>query len=619
MSEQQTDLNAMRHSLAHIMATAVTSLWPTAKLGVGPVVENGFYYDIVIPEVNISEDDFKTIEKAMHTVINQKQPFVMNMKPIDDALAWAVETGQPFKQELLNDLKREGTTLASELDSAMMGLPAGISGSSGSNVGVGDVSFYTNGTFTDLCRGPHVEHTGAVGAFKLMKVAGAYWRGKETNPQMQRLYGVAFSSKEELNSHLQMLEEAKKRDHRRLGVELDLFLFSDMVGSGLPLFTPRGTVLREELSKFSNQLRESRGFQKVWVPHMTKNDLYKTSGHWEKFGDELFLVKSQETSDELVLKPMNCPHHTRIYASKQRSYKDMPVRYLETTTIYRDEKSGELGGLNRVRSATQDDSHVFCRPDQIEAEIDGLLASAQELYSTVDMKLRVRLSYRDDSDAYLGDVKLWEEAQKQLKSAVETNKLDYYEQDGEAAFYGPKIDFMATDAIGREHQVATVQLDFVQPERFALEYIDETGNTATPVMIHCALLGSIERFLSVYIEHTAGNFPVWNAPEQIRIASVNQEDSTLEFVNKLYEEAIKHGLRVGVDNDNESVGKKIRNAEKARVPYMLVVGEKEMKTGELTPRIRSDLQVQEPTSYPYENFFKSVSNEAKSRVSKSSL
>ncbi len=620
MSEHtQTDLNAMRHSLAHIMATAVTTLWPTAKLGVGPVVENGFYYDIVIPDVSISEDDFKTIEKAMHAVINQKQPFVMTMKPIGEAMEWAESSGQPFKLELLNDLRREGTTLAKELDSAMMGLPAGISGSSGANVGVGDVSFYTNGTFTDLCRGPHVEHTGAVGAFKLMKVAGAYWRGNDKNPQMQRLYGVAFATKEELNEHLRMLEEAKKRDHRRLGVELDLFLFSDMVGSGLPLFTPRGTVLREEFTKFSNQLREAKGFQKVWVPHMTKNDLYKMSGHWEKFGDELFLVKSQETSDELVLKPMNCPHHTRIYANKQRSYRDMPIRYLETTTIYRDEKSGELGGLNRVRSATQDDSHVFCRPDQIEAEIDGLLASAQELYSTVDMKLRVRLSYRDDSDAYLGDEKLWEQAQKQLKSAVENNKLEYYEQSGEAAFYGPKIDFMATDAIGREHQVATVQLDFVQPERFALEYVDETGGTQQPVMIHCALLGSIERFLSVYIEHTAGNFPVWNAPEQIRISSVNQEDSTLEFVNKMYEEALKHGLRVEVDNDNESVGKKIRNAEKARVPYMLVVGEKEIETGEVTPRIRGDLQVQEPTSMAFENFFKSVANEAKSRVTKSSL
>lgn len=297
----------------------------------------------------------------------------------------------------------------------------------------------------------------------------------------------------------------------------------------------------------------------------------------------------------------------------------MPLRYLETTTVYRDEKSGELGGLNRVRSITQDDSHVFCRPDQIEAEINGLLASAHELYAAVDMKLRVRLSYRDDSDAYLGDKKLWDQAQKQLKSAVEANKLDYFEQEGEAAFYGPKIDFMATDAIGREHQVATVQLDFVQPERFELEYTDNESKPARPVMIHCALLGSIERFLSVYIEHTAGKFPVWVAPEQIRIASVNQEDSTLEFVEKLRESAVNLGLRITVDNDNESVGKKIRNAEKDKVPYMLVVGQKEVESGEVTPRIRADLQVEKPQSRPYENFFKSVANEAKSRVSKSSL
>jgi threonyl-tRNA synthetase len=595
------------------MATAVTKLWPEARLGVGPVVEHGFYYDIDIPGVTISEADFKSIEKEMRKVIGAKQAFDRTTMTVDKALAWAKESNQPYKEELLNDLKRAGTTVAKDLDADTLGV------ATDGDSKIDEVSFYTNGDFTDLCRGPHVESTDKVGAFKLMRVAGAYWRGKDTNPQMQRLYGVAFATQQELDNYLTMLEEAKKRDHRKLGVELDLFLFSELVGSGLPLFTPRGTVLREELVAYSNQLRESRGFQKVWIPHMTKNDLYKTSGHWAKFGDELFLVKSQETSDELVLKPMNCPHHTRIFASKQRSYRDMPIRYLETTTVYRDEKSGELGGLNRVRSITQDDSHVFCRPDQIEAEIDGLLASAQELYSAVGMKLRVRLSYRDESDAYLGDKKLWEQAQKQLKAAVEANGLDYFEQDGEAAFYGPKIDFMATDAIGREHQVATVQLDFVQPERFELEYVDTEGKMARPVMIHCALLGSIERFLSVYIEHTAGRFPVWVAPEQIRIASVNQEPATLDFVAKLEAEAIKHKLRVVVDNENDSVGKKIRNAEKAKVPYMLVVGAKEIETEEVTPRIRGDLQVQEPGSYPYVNFFKSVRNEAKSRVSKSSL
>ena len=483
-----------------------------------------------------------------------------------------------------------------------------------------NVSFYKNGDFTDLCRGPHVESTGKVGAFKLMRVSGAYWRGNEKNAQMQRVYGVAFETKEQLNDHLQLLEEAKKRDHRKLGQELDLFVFSDMVGSGLPMFTPRGTVLREELTNFSNSLRQRYGFEKVWTPHITKKDLYEASGHWAKFGDELFLVKSQETSDELVMKPMNCPHHTRIYASQQRSYRDLPIRYLETTTDYRDEKTGELGGLGRVRALTQDDSHVFCRQDEIEAEINNLLAAANELYETVGMKLRVRLSYRDDSDAYLGAPELWRTAQEQLKNAVIANKLDYFEQDGEAAFYGPKIDFMATDAIGREHQVATVQLDFVQPERFGLEYTAEDGNISRPVMIHCALLGSIERFLSVYIEHTAGKFPVWLAPEQVRVISVNQEEATVAFADKLWTQAKGLGLRVTVDNSNESVGKKIRAAELAKVPYTVVIGEKEIAGGDLIPRVRSDMVVQEG-DHPIaaEQFLGTVANEAKGRVNKTSL
>lgn len=608
------ELHAMRHSCAHILATAVMELWPEAKLGVGPVVENGFYYDIDIPGVTISDGDFKTIEKKMRSIVNQKQPFEQSSKSVEEALAWAQQAKQPYKEELLNDLKRSGTTVAKELSAEEMGtLSEGDSK-------VERVGFYTNGNFTDLCRGPHVEHTGAVGAFKLMRVAGAYWRGNEDNPQMQRVYGVAFASKDELNNHLQMLEEAKKRDHRKLGKELDLFIFSDMVGSGLPLFTPRGTVLREELARFSNELREERGFQKVWIPHMTKHDLYEASGHWAKFGDELFLVKSQETSDQLVLKPMNCPHHTRIYESQPRSYRDLPIRYLETTTVYRDEKSGELGGLSRVRSITQDDSHVFCRPDQIADEIDGLLTAAQQLYATVDMKLRVRLSYRDDSDAYFGDVSLWESAQKQLKEAVEKNNLEYFEEDGEAAFYGPKIDFMATDAIGREHQVATVQLDFIQPDRFGLEYTTSSGEADMPVMIHSALLGSIERFLSVYIEHTAGSFPIWLAPEQIRIVTVNQEDVTVAKAAEIADLARKHHLRVHVDNDNESVGKKIRSAAKAKVPYTLVIGEKEVSTNSVTPRLRSDISVNDKeTEINYEQFVKTAANEAKSRVLKSSL
>lgn len=614
MSDQNDNLHPMRHSLAHIMATAVTTLWPEAKLGVGPVVENGFYYDIDLGETKISEEDFERIETEMKKVIEADQHFEKFELPVDEAIKWAQDSSQPYKEELLNDLKRAGTTVAKDLDAAELGTIAeGYSQ-------VEQVSFYKNGEFTDLCRGPHVESTSQVGAFKLMRIAGAYWRGKETNPQMQRLYGVAFESQEELDKHLNMLEEAKKRDHRRLGQELDLFVFSDMVGSGLPLFTPRGTVLRDELTTYSNELRQKYGFQKVWVPHITKKDLYEASGHWAKFGDELFLVKSQETSDELVMKPMNCPHHTQIYASQQRSYRDLPIRYLETTTVYRDEKTGELGGLSRVRSITQDDSHVFCRQDQIEAEINNLLEAANDLYKTVDMKLRVRLSYRDDSDAYLGEKDLWKSAEEQLKSAVIANNMEYYEQTGEAAFYGPKIDFMATDAIGREHQVATVQLDFVQPERFGLEYAAEDGSQSRPVMIHSALLGSIERFLSVYIEHTAGRFPVWLAPEQVRLITVNQEEATVKFAENVNEQAKQLGLRLEVDNSNESVGKKIRTSEMIKVPYTVVIGEKEIASGQVVPRVRKDMEVQdEHGSHDIADFLKTVANEAKSRVTKTSL
>lgn len=578
-------LYAMRHSLAHIMATAVRRLWPDAKFGVGPVVENGFYYDIDLGDTKISEQNFAKIEKVMRKIISENQEFVCTKCPIDEAIEWAKEADQPYKLELLNDLKRAGTTVAKDLDPAEMGTIAG------SDDALEEVSFYTNGDFKDLCRGPHLHSTGEVGEFKLMRVAGAYWRGNEKNPQMQRLYGVAFATKEGLGAHLNMIEEAKKRDHRKLGKELDLYTTSPLVGVGLPMFTPRGTVLRDIVSSYSNQLRQKYGFEKVWTPHITKKELYETSGHWAKFGDELFLVKSQETSDEMALKPMNCPHHTQIFASKPRSYRDMPVRFLETTTDYRDEKTGELGGLNRVRSLTQDDSHVFCRPDQIGQEINNLLASARELYKTIDMSLKVRLSYRDDSDAYLGDKSLWESAQAQLKLAVEANSLEFFEQEGEAAFYGPKIDFMATDAIGREHQVATVQLDFVQPERFGLEYTADDGSSVHPVMIHCALLGSIERFLSVFIEHTAGWFPFWSAPEQIRILTIN--DSVLDYVDEVSKvlsgvvltQPVKYNeLRFSVDSRNESLGRKIREATTMKIPVQLIIGPKDQESREVSVR-----------------------------------
>ena len=581
-------LNTMRHSLAHIMAAAIQKIWPDAKFGVGPAVKNGFYYDIDLGDTQMSEQDFKKVEKEMRHIINQAQAFEKSSMSIDDALNWAQENHQPYKQELLNDLKRSGTTVAKDIDPSQLGLE------SSSDSAVNSVTFYTNGNFTDLCRGPHVEDTSKVGAFKIERVAGAYWRGNEKNSQMQRIYGVAFETQEELTQYLKMVEQAKMRDHRKLGKELDLYTTSQLVGVGLPLFTPRGTVLRELVAQYSNQLRQRYGFEKVWSPHITKKDLYEKSGHWAKFGDELFLVTSQETSDKMALKPMNCPHHTQIFASKPRSYRDMPVRYLETTTDYRDEKTGELGGLNRVRSLTQDDSHVFARPDQIQQEINNLLSAAQELYNTINMKLHVRLSYRDDSDAYLGDPKLWRSAEAQLKSAVEDAGLDYFEETGEAAFYGPKIDFMATDALDREHQVATVQLDFVQPERFDLEYIAEDGSKARPIMIHSALLGSIERFLSVFIEHTAGWFPFWAAPEQVRILTINDTVSSyVDEITKLLSEVVLNKpvkyneLRYTVDERNESLGKKIREATKMKIPVQLIIGNKDEEAREVSVRTQN--------------------------------
>ena len=581
-------LNTMRHSLAHIMAAAIQKIWPDAKFGVGPAVKNGFYYDIDLGDTQMSEQDFKKVEKEMRHIINQAQAFEKSSMSIDDALNWAQENHQPYKQELLNDLKRSGTTVAKDIDPSQLGLE------SSSDSAVNSVTFYTNGNFTDLCRGPHVEDTSKVGAFKIERVAGAYWRGNEKNSQMQRIYGVAFETQEELTQYLKMVEQAKMRDHRKLGKELDLYTTSQLVGVGLPLFTPRGTVLRELVAQYSNQLRQRYGFEKVWSPHITKKDLYEKSGHWAKFGDELFLVTSQETSDKMALKPMNCPHHTQIFASKPRSYRDMPVRYLETTTDYRDEKTGELGGLNRVRSLTQDDSHVFARPDQIQQEINNLLSAAQELYNTINMKLHVRLSYRDNSDAYLGDPKLWRSAEAQLKSAVEDAGLDYFEETGEAAFYGPKIDFMATDALGREHQVATVQLDFVQPERFGLEYIAEDGSKARPIMIHSALLGSIERFLSVFIEHTAGWFPFWAAPEQVRILTINDTVSSyVDEISKLLSEVVLNKpvkyneLRYTVDERNESLGKKIREATKMKIPVQLIIGNKDEEAREVSVRTQN--------------------------------
>lgn len=613
--QQPDELHAMRHSCAHILATAVTTLWPEARLGVGPVVDNGFYYDIDVPNVKISDEDFAAIEAEMRKVVAQNQPFTVSVKPVAEALTWAKDTHQIYKEELLNDLMREGTTVAKDLDSETLGLASDDSK-------VAEVSFYTNGDFCDLCRGPHVEHTGRVGAFKLMRVAGAYWRGKDTNPQMQRLYGIAFWTQEELDQHLIMLEEAKKRDHRKLGQELDLFTFSDLVGPGLPLWTPRGTILKTELDRFIQEMREEAGFQAVSIPHITKKDLYITSGHWAKFADELFKITTRE-GHEFAMKPMNCPHHTQIYNSRQRSYRDLPIRYRETTMVYRDEQSGELGGLSRVRGITQDDAHVFCRYSQVKQEVLMLWDIVERFYSAVGIELSLRLSLHDkgNRDAYMGSDEQWASVENSLRDIAREKVGDnFVEVEGDAAFYGPKFDFLGRDAIGREHQVATIQFDFNQPEGFDLFCINEQGEQERIVMVHCATMGSHERFLSVYIEHTAGKFPVWCAPEQIRVLTVNQTEPIVAYAEQLVASARSRGLRATIDNEKDSVGKKIRESEVWKVPYVVVIGEKEVESGEVSPRVRADMKVNEQTSsMKVENFLQSVANEAKSRVSKSSL
>lgn len=616
-SNSTENLEEMRHSLAHIMATAVQQKWPKAKFGVGPAVEHGFYYDIDLGEDSISEEDLVDLEKRMTEVIQADQPFEQSDLSIDEALAWAKDTDQPYKYELLNDLKRAGTTAAKDLNPEELGtIAAGDSQ-------VATVSFYKNGPFTDLCRGPHVASTGKVGPFKLMRVSGAYWRGSENNPQMQRIYGVAFATDKELRQHLAMLEEAKKRDHRKIGQEMDLFTFSDLVGPGLPLYTPRGTVLIEELKNALKDISRSYDMQQVSIPHLAKLDLYKLSGHAEKFEEELFRVQSHY-DQEFVLKPVNCPHHTQIYAARPRSYRELPLRYIEQTMQYRDEKPGQIGGLQRTRGFTVDDGHTFCRVDQIEQEAGVLVEIIQEFYEKLGLwgKHWVSLSVRDQAtpEKYIGEPKDWDKAEAMLEAVSDKYDLRAKRMEGEAALYGPKLDFMFKDALGRETQLATVQLDFAMPKRFELAYIDQEGASQTPVMIHRAILGSFERFIMLMIEHFAGKFPVWLAPEQIRIATVNQEEATVQCAEAIVAKAKKAGLRATLDNSNESVGKKIRDAEMQKVPYTLVIGEKEIASGQVMPRIRKDIEVQQNAEpIAVDEFLGTVANEAKSRVTHTSL
>lgn len=551
-------MDSIRHSCAHLLAAAVKQLYPGAHNAIGPSIENGFYQDFDMGEYKISEVDLPKIEQKMRELLKEWKPFEVKEVSVEEARRDFADN--PYKIELIEEFAGLGKTITEN----------------------------NLGNFLDLCKGGHSDNPREeLKYFKLLSVAGAYWRGDETRQMLTRIYGTCFPTKSELEAHLTMLEEAKKRDHRKLGKELDLFTLSELVGSGLPLFTPRGTILRDELTTFSQSLREQEGWMKVWSPHITKKELYETSGHWAKFGDELFLVKSQETSDQMVMKPMNCPHHQQIYLSQPRSYRDLPIKYMETTTVYRDEKAGELLGLSRVRCITQDDSHAFCTVDQIEDIFDTLIKITKEFYDTLGMKFRARLSYRDKSnqDKYLGEPELWDKAEAILKKIAESHQLDYFEDEGEAAFYGPKIDFMVIDAIGRQWQLATPQLDFVQPKRFGLLYTDKDGIEKTPVMIHYALMGSIERFLSVYIEHTAGNFPVWLSPIQVRLLPVST-DKHLAGTEKIAEEFRHRGVRVEIDVADETVGNKIRKAAKKKIPYVLVIGDKELASEDFMIRVR---------------------------------
>ncbi len=567
-------IETMRHSAAHVMAAAIQRLFSDARFGVGPAIENGFYYDIDIGRA-LTPEDLEAIQDEMEKIAKEKLPFERQEMDIDQAIELFEKLKQPFKVELLNDIKTKGTTKlteeeAGDVDPAMKG----------------KVSVYMTGTFTDLCRGPHVDNSGEIGKFKVNKMAGAYWRGNENNPQLQRVYGLCFATKDELAKYQDMLAEAERRDHRKLGVELDLFTYSPLVGSGLPMFTPRGVILRRTLEDFVWSLMKPYGYERVWIPHLAKTDLYKTSGHLEKFHDDLFYVSSKKTDAQFVLKPMNCPHHTQIFASKPRSYRDLPIRYSEVTTCYRDENTGQLQGLSRVRSLTQDDAHVFCREDQIEKEALAIYDIINKFYAAFNMPLRVRLSTHDPAhmEKYLGGEEVWARSVATLKKLMEDAGRTVEIGLGEAAFYGPKLDFMATDAIGREWQLATLQLDFNLPERFELEYVDADGTRKRPVMLHRAILGSVERFTAIMIEHFAGAFPLWLAPVQVAVLPV--ADRHAEAAKALAADLAAADIRTETDDSTESVGKKIRNAEMRKVPCMIVFGDKEQEGGELTIRWR---------------------------------
>lgn len=631
----QEKLHIMRHSMAHIMAAAILRLWPEAKFGVGPVIENGFYYDIDLGDIKISESNFAKIEKSMRELIEFGDKFEKVEMPIDEAIKWAKDNKQPYKEELLNDLKRSGTTVAKEIDADELGV------SSDGKSAVDVVTFYKNGKFTDLCRGPHLASAKEAGVFKLMRIAGAYWRGKETNPQMQRLYGVAFATQKELDDYLEMLEQAKLRDHRKLGQDMDLFHIDQKVGLGLPLWHPKGALLWRMVEDFWYSEHLKNGYELVRSPHIGNRELWETSGHWGFYNGSMYppmeigqsLEERQNNiqakeSEEFLLKPMNCPFHVQIYKNSQRSYRDFPFRWAECGTVYRFEKKGELSGLTRVRGFTQDDAHIFCRIDQVEDElkrvVDFILFMFESFGFDVSL-INVYLSLRDpkNTDKYAGSDEGWEFTESVLRKVATEKGLNFREEEGEAAFYGPKLDFKLKDALGREWQCSTLQFDFNLPERFEMEYANNKGENERPYVLHRALFGSFERFLALLIEHYAGKFPVWLCPEQVRIVSVNQNEKTIQLVEKVEKFAKDSGIRVNIDNNNESVGKKIRNSESMKVPFTVIIGDKEVESGRIGVRIRKDLLKDETanqeTICEIEKFIEFVSEDIKTQSMKTSL
>jgi len=563
---QAEKLLRMRHSAEHVLHQATKDLYPSIHLAMGPATEEGYYFDFDSSpegreEVKISEEDFPKIEKRMQEIIDADMPITRHEISVSEARKLFADN--PYKLDWINTIEEKGE----KATVYWTGNPD------------------EEGSMVDLCRGPHVASTKEIKAFKLLSTAGAYWHGDEKNKMLSRIYGTAFFNKKELRVYLNMLAEAKKRDHKKLGKELDLFTFSNLVGAGLPLWTPKGTLMRGILDDFVWELRKSKGYEKVEIPHITKKDLYEKSGHWEKFGDELFRINTRE-GHEFVMKPMNCPHHTQIFARKPVSYREMPQRYANTTMVYRDEQTGELAGLSRVRSITQDDAHVFCRKEQVKQEMMNIWDIIDTFYGAVGFDLHVRLSLSDpaEPDKYLGSREDWENAENELRDLAKERGVKIVEALGEAAFYGPKLDFIAKDSLGREWQVATNQLDMQMPERFNLFCINEKGEKERIVMIHAAIMGSIERYISILIEHFAGKFPAWLAPVQVKLLPI--ADRHHDYAYEVKEALEKVGVRVEMDDRSERLPSKIRDAQLEQVPYMLVMGDAEVEGGLVAVRKR---------------------------------